>query len=104
MPFELGAFVLNGGNMSEETLVDQALIEANEMLQEDNGRLRNNNRVLRTVIRQLRESLSALRAGIAVAQENDETFKRFCAGEFDVSTNLDESGLLEPGSQVNPAV
>ena len=87
--------------MSEETLVDQALIEANEMLQEDNGRLRNNNRVLRTVIRQLRESLSALRAGIAVAQENDETFKRFCAGEFDVkSTNLDESGLLEPGSQV----
>jgi cell division septum initiation protein DivIVA len=90
--------------MSEETLVRQALTEANEMLQEENGRLRNNNRVLRTVIRQLRESLASLRSSIAAAQENDETFKRFCTGEFDVSTNLDESGLLEPGSQVNPTV
>lgn len=90
--------------MSEETLVMQALTEANEMLQEENGRLRNNNRVLRTVIRQLRESLASLRSSIAAAQENDETFKLFCAGEFDVSTNPDESGLLEPGSQVNPTV
>ena len=87
--------------MSEETLVDQALIEANDMLRESNDRLRNNNRVLRTVIRQLRESLTAQREFVAAAQHNDETFKAFCAGEFDAQViEPEDAGLAESGSQV----
>lgn len=85
--------------MSEETLTLEAVVEANNLLQEELGRVRSNNRVLRTVVRALRTSLTTLREQVAAAAENDETFKRFCAGEFDVKgKNPDESGLLEPGS------
>jgi hypothetical protein len=91
--------------MSEETLTLQALVESNDMLQEELNRVRNTNRVLRTVVRQLRTSLTTLREQVAVAAQNDETFKAFCAGEFDVKgTNPSEAGLAEAGSQVESAV
>lgn len=80
-----------------------SLIDSNEMLQEDNNRLRNSNRILRQVVRALRASITTLRTQVELAKENDEVFKAFCAGEFDVKgTNPEYSGLLEPGSQVEP--
>ena len=101
--------------MSEETYtieVDgnkeliQSLLEANDTLQEEVSRLRNSNRILRTVHRALRAANESLRAQIELAQFNDDTFKRFCSGEFDavVTAAPDESGLLEPGSQANSSV
>jgi hypothetical protein len=100
--------------MSEETLTLQALVESNDMLQEELNRVRNTNRVLRTVVRQLRTSLTTLREQVAVAAQNDETFKAFCEGQFDVrgsfehtfdvkGTNPTEAGLAEAGSQVESA-
>jgi cell division septum initiation protein DivIVA len=91
--------------MSEETLTLDAVVEANEMLQDEVNRLRNTNRVLRTVVRQLRSALTTLREQVAVAVQNDETFRSFCAGEFDVkSTRSGEVGLTEPDPQVKPTV
>jgi hypothetical protein len=91
--------------MSEETLTIEALVESNNILQEEVLRLRNSNRVLRTVVRTLRASLTTLREQVAVAQQNDEMFKAFCAGEFDVkSTHSADGGLPEPESQVERTV
>jgi len=87
--------------MSEETLTLDAVVESNEILQEEVSRLRTSNRVLRQVVRALRASITTLRTQGELARENDEVFKAFCNGEFDVKgTNPEESGLLEPGSQV----
>ncbi len=93
--------------MSEETYTIESLIEANNMLQEEVARLRNSNRILRTVHRALRATLESQRAQVVLASFNDDTFRRFCAGEFDhpgqfgevVEVAPEESGLLEPGSQ-----
>jgi regulator of replication initiation timing len=87
--------------MSEETFTLEAVVESNEILREENNRLRNSNRVLRQVVRALRATVTTLRTQVELAKENDEVFKAFCNGEFDVKgTNPEESGLLEPGSQV----
>jgi hypothetical protein len=85
--------------MSEETLTLAAVVESNEILQEEVSRLRNSNRICRAVIRALRATNESLRAQVELAKFNDETFKSFCQGDFDVnSVNPEESGLLEPGS------
>ena|ERR1039458_4751477 len=69
--------------MSEETYTIESLIESNGVLQAEVGRLRNSNRILRTVHRALRATLESQRAQLELASFNDDTFKRFCAGEFD---------------------
>jgi hypothetical protein len=76
-----------------------AVIESNEILQEEVSRLRNSNRICRAVIRALRATNESLRAQVELAKFNDETFKSFCQGDFDVPVAIsDESGLLEPGT------
>jgi DNA-binding ferritin-like protein len=77
----------------------EAVVESNEILQEENSRLRNSNRVLRQVVRALRATVTTMRTQVELAKENDDVFKAFCNGEFDVKgTDPSESGLLEPGT------
>ena len=79
--------------------VIDSLIESNNILQGEVAQIRRSNRILRTVNSTLRKSIDSLRKQVAIAQDNDELFKQFCNGDFDVpSTQPDESGLLEPGS------
>ena len=90
--------------MSEETVVD-ALVESNDLLQEEVTRLRETNTMLRRVNRTLRRTLDSLRNQVAAAAENDETFKAYCEGEFDAQvTEPGDAGLAEAGSQVEEAV
>ena len=85
--------------MSEE-IVD-ALVESNDLLQEEVTRLRETNTMLRRVNRALRRTLDSLRNQVAAAAENDETFKAFCAGEFDDQViETEDAGLAESVSQV----
>ena len=72
--------------MEEKQLTIEALIESNEILQEEVNRLRNTNRILRTVVHQLRTSLETARTQVAIAEKNDEIFKSYCLGSFDVHT------------------
>lgn len=94
--------------MSEEQdkdFVIAGLVESNNILQSEVAQVRRSNRILRTVNSALRKSIDSLRRTHELAVQNDEMFKRFCNGDFDVpSTQLDESGLLEPGSQVEALV
>ena len=70
-----------------------ALQEGNDILQDEVSRLRETNATLRTVIRTLRRTNESLRAQVASAAENDDTFRRFCAGEFDeIETQVVEDG------------
>jgi hypothetical protein len=82
--------------MSDGTLT-AALQESNDILQDEVSRLRETNVTLRTVIRTLRRTNESLRTQVANAIENDDTFKRFCEGDFDAE--VVESGddvLSEP--------
>ena len=91
--------------MSEETFTIQALLESNNILQEEVSRLRNSNRILRTVHSALRAANESLRAQVSLAQFNDETFKRFCQGEFDAPvTEYAEGALPNASSVVDPLV
>ena len=92
--------------MSEETQVVDALVESNDMLQEEEvSRLRETNTMLRRVNRALRRTLDSLRNQVANAAENDDTFRRYCEGEFDAQvTEPGDAGLAEAGSQVEEAV
>jgi hypothetical protein len=98
--------------MSEETFTIESLIESNTILQTEVTRLRASNRILRTVHRALRATLESQRAQLELASFNDDTFKRFCNGEFDhpgqfdavVGVEPEDSGLLEPGSQAEQSV
>jgi len=69
--------------MAEEQVYSQgvidALVEANEFLQEEVSRLRNNNRMLRTVISAQRKTATVLRDQVAIAAANDEAFKEMCS-------------------------
>jgi FtsZ-binding cell division protein ZapB len=86
--------------MSEETVVD-ALVESNDLLQEEVTRLRETNAMLRRVNRALRRTLDSLRNQVAAAAENDDTFRRFCDGEFDDQViETEDAGLAESVSQV----
>jgi len=69
--------------MSEGTFTLDSLIESNNILQDEVTKLRNSNRILRTVHRALRAANESLRRQVELGQFNDDTFKRFCAGEFD---------------------
>jgi hypothetical protein len=69
--------------MSEETYTIEGLLEANQILRTEVESLRNSNRILRTVHRALRAANESLRRQAELSQFNDDTFKRFCAGEFD---------------------
>jgi hypothetical protein len=93
--------------MSEETLDKDAMIasllESIENLREEIQQVRVNNRILRRVHSALRSANAALRNKVELAQQNDELFKQFCSGEFDAEvTRLDEGGLPEPRTQVEP--
>jgi hypothetical protein len=92
--------------MSEETYTIESLLDANGILQEEVSRLRNSNRILRTVHRALRATLESQRSQLELAQFNDDTFKRFCSGEFDAAVTAapEDNGLLEPGSQADSSV
>jgi FtsZ-binding cell division protein ZapB len=74
--------------MPEETV--DALVESNDLLQEEVTRLRETNTMLRRVNRALRRTLDSLRNQVAAAAENDETFRRFCQGEFDSTEEINE--------------
>ena len=78
-----------------------ALSDANDTLQEEVVRLRETNTMLRRVNHALRRTLDSLRNQVAAAAENDETFKAFCAGEFDDQViETEDAGLAESVSQV----
>lgn len=82
--------------MSEEILREKdqviaSLIESNDMLQSEVSRVRDSNRILRRVHSALRTTNDSLRRQIALAEENDLLFKRFCAGEFDAKAPEGES-------------
>jgi hypothetical protein len=88
--------------MSDGSLVE-ALQESNDILQDEVSRLRETNATLRVVIRALRRTNESLRQQVSNAAENDDTFKRFCAGEFDVNEietlveQPEEGALLDLG-------
>lgn len=77
--------------MSEETFTVESLIESNNILQDEVDRLRQSNRILRTVHRALRAANDSLRRQVALAQVNDDVFKRFCSGEFDSPNQFGEA-------------
>ena len=80
-------------------------IACNDMLQEEVSRLRETNTMLRRVNHALRRTLDSLRNQVAAASENDDTFRRYCEGEFDAQvTEPGDAGLAEAGSQVEEAV
>ena len=88
--------------MSEEIKI---LAESNDTLQEEVTRLRETNAMLRRVNHALRRTLDSLRNQVAAATENDETFKAYCAGEFDAPVIEDgDAGLAEAESQVESAI
>ena len=76
--------------MSEETFTIESLVESNGILQDEVSQLRNSNRILRTVHRALRSANESLRRQMEQAVINDETFKQFCAGEFDAPNQFGE--------------
>ena len=69
--------------MSDGTLAAALQENKRRFLQEEVSRLRETNATLRVVIRTLRRTNESLREQVSNASENDDTFKRFCAGEFD---------------------
>ena len=73
--------------MSEEIKI---LAESNDTLQEEVTRLRETNAMLRRVNHALRRTLDSLRNQVAAATENDDTFRRYCQGEFDSTEETDE--------------
>jgi len=98
--------------MSEETFTLDSLIESNNILQDEVTKLRNSNRILRTVHRALRAANESLRRQVEQAQFNDETFKQFCAGEFDAPEQFSgvvvapegDGALPEPEGQAAQSV
>jgi FtsZ-binding cell division protein ZapB len=91
--------------MSEENQVVDALVESNDLLQEEVTRLRETNAMLRRVNHALRRTLDSLRNQVAAATENDDTFRRYCEGEFDAQvTESEGTGLVDSESQVEEAV
>ena len=87
--------------MSDGTLA-AALQESNDILQDEVSRLRETNATLRVVIRTLRRTNESLREQVSNASENDDTFKRFCAGEFDADVVPAEDGLSDATGSVEP--
>lgn len=85
--------------MSEEQSKEEiiaSLLESNQTLRDEVNQLRNSNRVLRQVHRVLRSANESLRRQIDTASFNDDTFKKFCEGEFDAKgTTLVDGGLPE---------
>jgi FtsZ-binding cell division protein ZapB len=73
----------------------EAVIESNDILQDEVTRLRDTNGTLRVVIRTLRRTNESLRSQVEAAAENDDTFKRFCAGEFDAVVGPEDGVLPE---------
>lgn len=96
--------------MSEETFTIESLVESNNILQDEVTKLRNSNRILRTVHRALRNANDSLRRQVEQSSFNDDTFKRFCAGEFDAPGQFDavvtlpegEGALPEPAVEAEP--
>ena len=90
---------------ADDVFTIHALLESNNILQDEVSRLRNTNRVLRTVHSALRSANDSLRAQLELARFSDDTFKRFCAGEFDaVVANDGEGALPKASSVVDPLV
>ena len=96
--------LIDGATVYSKGIVD-ALVESNDMLQEEVTRLRETNAMLRRVNNALRRTLDSLRNQVANAAENDDTFRRFCEGEFDAQVIESEgTGLVDSESQVEEAV
>ena len=96
--------LIDGATVYSKGIVD-ALVESNDLLQEEVTRLRETNAMLRRVNHALRRTLDSLRNQVAAATENDDTFRRYCEGEFDAQvTEPGDAGLAEAGSQVEEAV
>jgi hypothetical protein len=92
--------LIDGATVYSKGVLD-AIVESNDLLQEEVTRLRETNTMLRRVNRALRRTLDSLRNQVAAAAENDETFKAFCAGEFDDQViETEDAGLAESVSQV----
>jgi len=97
---------------AEEPETINSLMESNQTLQDEVQLLRNSNRILRTVHRALRAANESLRRQVAQAMFNDETFKQFCAGEFDAPNQFGavfevptaEGALPEVGGQAEATV
>ena len=96
--------LIDGATVYSKGIVD-ALVESNDLLQEEVTRLRETNAMLRRVNHALRRTLDSLRNQVANAAENDDTFRRFCDGEFDAPVIEDgDAGLAEAASQVESAI
>jgi regulator of replication initiation timing len=70
-----------------------ALIESNDMLQEEVTRLRASNRMLRTIHRALRAKVTSQAEQLEQAKFNDEAFKSFCEMEIGAEVVPAEGGL-----------
>ena len=86
----------------ENDFTIESLVEANDILQDEVTKLRNSNRILRTVHRALRASNESLRRQVELGQFNDETFKKFCAGEFDAPNQFDAVVVTSEGEGALP--
>ena len=96
--------LIDGATVYSKGVLD-AIVESNDSLQEEVTRLRETNAMLRRVNHALRRTLDSLRNQVATAAENDDTFRRYCEGEFDAQvTEPGDAGLAEAGSQVEEAV
>lgn len=87
--------------MEEE--VNEALIESNELLQEEVTRVRSCNRMLRRVISALRQTNAVLRTQVGIAVANDEAFKAMCDETIGDPVAETEGGLPELSDVVEPA-
>ncbi len=74
-----------------------ALIESTDILQNESITLKASNRLLRKVNSILRQTITSLQNQVAVAQANDDLFKRFCSGDFDAKSDVTPEGGLPGG-------
>jgi hypothetical protein len=83
----------------------EAVVEANDLLQEEVTRLRASHKTLRSVIKALRTTLTTYRGLLEISKYNDELFKSLCEGAFDAPVALTgKGGLPETESGVESTV
>lgn len=89
----------------DKGLLIESLMESIDILRTENDALRRSNKILRTVFRNLRAANDSLRRMVTIAQDNDETFKSFCQGDFDAPVSVPaDAGLADAVNTVEPAV
>ena len=98
--------------MSEDKdLIVASLLEANEILGEQLNRMKVSQSTLRAVNSALRKSIMVMQSQLDIAHQNDEMFKKFCAGEFDAPNQFVaevaegvEGGLPKTATVVEPLI